>query len=84
MKAANFTEFRTKLKQYLDEVENNNETLIIKRGSGHGAVLISLDEFNSILETVHLLSSKANADRLYESIRQINSGKTVQNELIED
>ena len=39
MKAANFTEFRTKLKQYLDEVEKNNETLIIKRGSGHGAVL---------------------------------------------
>ena len=84
MKAANFTEFRTKLKQYLDEVEKNNETLIIKRGTGHGAVLISLDEFNSILETVHLLSSKANADRLYESIRQMNSGETVQNKLIED
>jgi antitoxin YefM len=84
MKAANFTEFRTKLKQYLDEVENNNETLIIKRGSGHGAVLISLDEFNSIIETVHLLSSKANADRLYESIRQMKSGKSFQKELIEE
>ncbi len=84
MKAANFTEFRTKLKQYLDDVEKNNETLIIKRGSGHGAVLISLDEFNSILETVHLLSSKANADRLYESIHQMKTGKKVQKELIED
>jgi len=84
MKAANFTEFRTKLKQYLDEVEKNNETLIIKRGSGHGAVLISLDEFNSILETVHLLSSKTNADRLYESINQMKSGKTVRKGLIED
>jgi len=84
MKAANFTEFRTNLKQYLDEVEKNNETLIIKRGAGHGAVLISLDEFNSILETVHLLSSKANADRLYESIHQMKRGKKVQKELIED
>jgi antitoxin YefM len=84
MKAANFTEFRTKLKQFLDDVENNNETLVIKRGTGHGAVLISLDEFNSILETVHLLSSKANADRLYESIKQMKSGKSVQKELIED
>jgi antitoxin YefM len=84
MKAANFTEFRTKLKQYLDEVENNNETLIIKRGSGHGAVLISLDEFNSILETVHLLRSKKNADRLYESIQQMKSGKIVKKELIEE
>jgi antitoxin YefM len=84
MKAANFTEFRTKLKQFLDDVENNNETLVIKRGAGHGAVLISLDEFNSILETVHLLSSKANADRLYESIKQMKSGKSVQKELVED
>ena len=84
MKAANFTEFRTKLKQYLDDVENNNETLIIKRGIGHGTVVISLDEFNSILETVHLLSSKANADRLYESIKQIKSGKNFNKKLIED
>jgi antitoxin YefM len=84
MKAANFTEFRINLKQYLDDVETNNETLIIKRGSGHGAVLISLDEFNSILETVHLLSSKKNADRLYESISQMKSGKTIQHGLIED
>jgi antitoxin YefM len=83
MKAANFTEFRTKLKQFLDDVENNNETLVIKRGTGHGAVLISLDEFNSILETVHLLSSKTNADRLYESIKQMKTGKSVRKELIE-
>jgi len=83
MKAVNFTEFRTKLKQYLDDVENNHETLIIKRGSGNGAVLISLDEFNSIIETVHLLSSKANADRLYESIRQMKTGKSSEKELIE-
>jgi antitoxin YefM len=84
MKAANFTEFRTKLKQYLDDVENNNETLIIKRGSGNGTVLISLNEFNSIMETVHLLSSKSNADRLYESIQQMKAGKNVERDLILD
>lgn len=84
MRAANFTEFRTKLKQYLDDVEKNNETLIIKRGTGHGAVLISLDEFNSIIETMHLLSSKANADRLYESMHQMKTGKYIHKELIEE
>jgi antitoxin YefM len=83
MRAANFTEFRTKLKKYLDDVEENNEMLIIKRGTGNGAVLISLDEYNSIMETVHLLSSKANADHLYESIQQIKAGKGVQHDLIE-
>ncbi len=84
MRAANFTEFRTGLKKYLDDVENNNETLIIKRGTGHGTVVISLDEYNSIMETVHLLSSKANADSLYESIRQIKEGKGVEHNIIED
>ena len=84
MKVANFTEFRTKLKKFLDDVEKNNETLIIKRGPGNGTVLISLDEYNSILETMHLLSSKANADRLYESITQMKAGKSFEKELIEE
>ena len=82
MIAANYTEFRKGLKQYLDCVEDNNETLIIKRGSGKGAVLISLEEYNSIMETLHLLSSKKNAKRLFESIEQMKGGKTVQHDLI--
>ncbi|MBN2877680.1 MAG: type II toxin-antitoxin system Phd/YefM family antitoxin, partial [Bacilli bacterium] len=68
-----FSEFRTNLKNYLDEVEDNNETLIVKRKTGKSTVMISLDEYNSIMETVHLLSSKANADRLRESIAQMSS-----------
>ncbi len=84
MIAANYTEFRTGLKNYLDNVEFNNETLIIKRGSGKGTVLLSLDEYNSIMETLHLLSSKKNAKRLFESINQIKTGKKVQHNLIEE
>ena len=84
MIAANYTEFRTGLKNYLDNVENNNETLIIKRGSGKGTVLISLDEYNSIMETLHLLSSKKNAKRLFESIEQMRTGKKVQYNLVEE
>jgi antitoxin YefM len=84
MIAANYTEFRTGLKNFLDNVEFNNETLIIKRGSGKGTVLLSLDEYNSIMETLHLLSSKKNAKRLFESIEQMKTGKKVQHNLIEE
>ena len=84
MIAANYTEFRTGLKKFLDSVELDNETLIIKRGSGKGTVMLSLDEYNSIMETLHLLSSKANADNLYESIRQMREGKVVRDQLIEE
>ena len=84
MLAANYSEFRGDLKKFLDNVEFNNETLIIKRGKGKGTVMISLDEYNSLMETVHLLSSKANADRIYKSIEQMKEGKTISNDLIEE
>ena len=82
MLAANYTEFRTDLKKFLDDVEENNETLVIKRGIGKGAVMISLKEYNAIMETMHLLSSKKNAENLYRSIEQMKSGKRVRKELI--
>lgn len=81
MIAANFSEFRSELKKYLDSVEDNNETLVVKRKTGKGTVMISLDEYNSIMETMHLLSSKKNADRLYESIEQLKAGQKVQPKL---
>ena len=46
--------------------------------------MISLEEYNSIMETLHLLSSKRNATRLFDSIEQMKEGKTVQDDLIEE
>jgi antitoxin YefM len=83
MIVANYTEFRTGLKSFLDNVEENNETLIIKRGIGKGAVMISLNEYNSIIETMHLLGSKKNAERIFDSIEQMKKGKIVRKGLIE-
>ena len=83
MRAANFTEFRTKLKQFLDDVEKNNETLIIKRGSGNGTVLISLDEYNSWQETKYLMSTPNNQKRLLDAIKDTDEGNFVTHSLIE-
>ena len=78
MIAANYTEFRKGLKEYLDRVENDHELVIIKRKSGNGAVLISLDEYNSIMETLHLLGSRKNAEKLFKSIEEVRKGRTVE------
>lgn len=84
MLVANYTEFRKSLKEYLDNVELNNETLIIKRNSQKSTVLISLDEYNSLMETLHLLSSKKNAVRLFESMEQVKVGNVSSQNLIEE
>jgi antitoxin YefM len=44
---------------------------------GRGAVMISLEEYNSLMETMYLLSSKANADHLYKSMEEVRQGKVV-------
>ena len=77
MIALNYSEFSTGLKKFLDKVEENNETLIIKQETGKGTVVMSMQEYNSIMETVHLLSSRKNADRLFESIRQMRNDKLI-------
>ena len=75
MIVANFSEFRKDLKKYLDDVEENHETLIIKRSNGKGTVMISLEEFNSITETNYLTSSKKNVEYLLKSIEEAKAGK---------
>jgi antitoxin YefM len=84
MIAANYSEFRSKMKEYLDQVEQEHETLILKRGKGKGSVVISLEEYNSMIETMHVLSSKENVKWLFESIDQYKSGKTIGESLIEE
>lgn len=84
MIAANYSEFRNNLKKFLDAVEDDNETIIVKRSKGKGAVLISLSEYNSLKETLYLLGNEANAMHLFESIRQFKEGKFVEFKLPEE
>jgi antitoxin YefM len=56
----NYTKFRTELKSFFDHMEQKNETLTIKRSKGKSVVIISLNEYNSIMGTAYLLGSKKN------------------------
>jgi antitoxin YefM len=78
MIVANFTEFRSDLKKYIDYVEDDNELLILKRSNGKGTVMMSIDEYNGLMETIHLMKSKANAKRLQESLQQAREGEFAQ------
>jgi antitoxin YefM len=66
-----YTEFEAELSHFLNEVEKNNKTIAVRSDSGSGTVLISQNEYNSMMETMHLLGSRTNAQRLYQSIKQM-------------
>jgi antitoxin YefM len=70
MEVLNYTEFRLNLKGSLDAVTQDAETIVINRGKNDNAVLISLKEYNSMLETIHLSSSERNLQRLNGAIER--------------
>ncbi len=73
MLSATYSEFRKDLKQFLDQVITNVDTLIIHRGSGKAVVVMSLEEYNALCATSHELSSIKNKARLDASIQQIGA-----------
>ena len=77
MKAVNYTEFRQNLKSNLDSVYNDHEALIVTRKRNENMVVISQEDYNSLTETVYLLSSPTNASRLIKSRKQAENGQLV-------
>lgn len=84
MRVVNFSDARNKLKSVLDQVINDADYTIISRRDAGDAVVMSLEQFNALMETVHLLKSPANAAHLAKSIEQYRSGKVVNHELAND
>lgn len=78
------SDFRKDIKSYLDKVAKNFETLIINRGKESGIVVISLEEYNSLMATSHELSSRKNELRLDSAIEKIKSKKSFEKTLLED
>lgn len=78
------SDFRKDIKSYLDSVIKNFETLIINRGKDSGIVVMSLQEYNSLMATNHELSSRKNELRLDAAISKLKDGKSFDKELIEN
>lgn len=84
MLIANVSDFRKDLKTYFDKVAKNFETLIINRGKDENIVIMSLDEYNSLMATNHELSSRKNEMRLDAAIEKLKTGKSFAKDLIEE
>lgn len=87
MKTANFTEFRQNLRSYLDRVINDTDTVVINRGNGTAAVLISMDEYNAIKETEYIMQSPATMEAIRRASDELDNGESVKQkdgETVED
>ena len=84
MRTASSTELRNNLAKYLDQVHNDHTPLIITRDGGKpAAVIMSLEDYASHEETMHLLRSPANAKRLQDSMDELNAGGGQERKLAE-
>ena len=81
MRIVTYSEARSSLKAVLDAVHDDADVTVISRRDGADAVVMSLDHYQSIIETMHLLSTPANAAHLAKSIAQHKAGKATRREL---
>jgi len=83
MRSKTYTEAREKLSDIIEKVCEDHDPLIITKRRDKAVVMISLEDYESMKETAYLLKSPRNAQRLLESIKELEEGKGTRRNLIE-
>ncbi len=81
MSHVSYSAFRQHLAEYMDEVCDSRATLRVTRQNARTVVLLSEEEYEGMMETLHLLRSPANAKRLLRSIKKADTGKLIEREI---
>lgn len=84
MKTISYTESRARYAEVLDGVVNDREEVIVTRSGHESVVIVSLEDYESLRETSYLMRSPANARRLLDAMENLEGGRGVARELIED
>ena len=83
MTHVSYSELRNNLASYMDQVCDDRAPLFVTRQNARSVVLISEEDYEGLMETVHLLKSPANAARLLRSIKEAERGKVTERDMIE-
>lgn len=73
-----YSDLRQHLARYMDAVCDDREPLVVTRQNARSVVMLSLEEYESMQETLHLLRNPANAAWLLESIAQADAGRAAE------
>jgi antitoxin YefM len=80
MIAVNYSTIRENLRAYCDKVTEDFETIIVTRKDEKNVVMISLEEYNNLMENLFIMSNPKNYNYLLESKAEIDAGKVVKKE----
>ena len=83
MRVINFSDARNQFKQVIDQVVADCDVAIISRRDAEDAVVMSLDTYNSMMETFHLMKSPANVKHLEKSLAQYRKGQVKPKALVD-
>jgi len=83
MEAILYSQARNNLRTLIDKVCLDFSEYIINTKDNKSAVLLSYDEYRGLKETLYLLSSKENRNRLLDAVEEIENGNFTQRELLE-
>lgn len=83
MRVVNYTEFRNHLRENLNMVNDDGDVVVVSRSKGRHVVMMGLEEYNSIQETLYLTGNRANRKRLDEAISEMKKGKFEKHRLLE-
>ncbi len=84
MPTISYTDFRQHLATHMDDVCDSRVPLRVTRQNARPVIVISEEEYDGIMETLHLLRTPANAEHLLRSIADANAGRFAEHELLED
>lgn len=77
MEVVNYTEFRKSLTKNLNKVNDDAEIVVVSRSKGKNVVVMSLEEYNAIQETLHITKSAANRKQFDSATTEIEAGKSI-------
>ena len=78
MRTATFSDFSSNIKNYFNSVIDNCDSIIVNRNSDEAAVLLSLDEYNSLMETLYLMSSRDTMADIRKAEQDIKEDKGIE------
>jgi antitoxin YefM len=83
MSHVSYSELRSNLATYMDEVCNSRAPLLVTRQNARSVVIMAEEEYDALMETLHLLRSPVNAARLLRSLEEADAGSLTEHDVLE-